>query len=97
MNPQTTDASGKYSFLVPEGRYYITAERKGYNPYKSDAFEVRSGSGVHFNIELQGSGWLAKLDWTTRILVLIILIVVSLFAGYAIHEHTLKKKSLRRA
>ena len=96
-NPQTTDVSGKYSFLVPEGRYYITAERKGYNFYKSDIFEVRPGAGVHFNIELQGSGWLAKLDWTTTILVLIMLIIISLFAGYAAHEHALKKKLMRRA
>lgn len=94
-NPQTTDASGKYSFLVPEGRYYITAEKQGYNFYKSDIFEVRSGPGVHFNIELQGSGWLAKLDWTITTLVLIILIIVSLFAGYAVHEHALKKKLMR--
>lgn len=94
VNPQITDASGKYSFLVPEGKYYITAERKGYRSYKSDIFEVRSGSGVHFNIELQGSGWLAKLDRTVMILMLIILIIISAFIGYAIHEHLLKKKLL---
>lgn len=95
-NPQTTDASGKYSFLVPEGRYYITALRQGYNSYQSDIFEVRSGSGVHFNIELRGSGWFAKLDWKTTILIFIILILASSFAGYAVHEHMLKKKLLHR-
>jgi len=97
VNPQTTDASGKYSFLVPEGRYYITAERQGYSPYKSDIFEVRSGLGVHFNIELQGSGYFAKLDLMTVILILIILIIVSSFIGYAIHEHALKRKLLHRS
>ncbi|OGI94153.1 hypothetical protein A3A03_03260 [Candidatus Nomurabacteria bacterium RIFCSPLOWO2_01_FULL_40_18] len=43
VNPQKTDASGKYSFLVPEGKYYITAERNGYQSYKSNVFEVRGG------------------------------------------------------
>lgn len=96
-NPQITDSSGKYSFLVPEGKYYITAERNGYQSYKSASFEVREGSGVHFNIELRGSGWFAKLDWTTVLLSLIILILGSTFAGYAIHEHMLKRGLARRS
>jgi hypothetical protein len=96
VNPQITDSSGKYSFLVPEGKYYITAQADGYSPYKSDVFEVRSGSGVHFNIELHGSGWFAKLDWKTAFFLLVILIISSAFAGYAVHEHALKKKLLDR-
>ncbi len=94
-NPQTTDTSGKYSFLVPEGKYYITANRNGYQSYKSAIFEVREGRGVHFNIELQGSGWFAKLSWTTVFLSLIILILGSIFSGYVVHEHALKKKLMK--
>lgn len=95
-NPQITDDTGKYSFLVPEGKYYIRAEAKGYKPYTSDTFEVRAGNGVHFNIELHGSGWFAKLDWQTAFFLLVILIISSAFAGYAVHEHMLKRKLMGR-
>lgn len=52
---------------------------------------------MHFNIELRGSGWFAKLDWKTSFFLLIILIISSAFAGYAIHEHALKRKLMRRS
>ena len=97
VNPQMTDTSGKYSFLVPEGKYYITAEGKGYLPYKSDTFTVQQGLGIHFNIELRSSGWLSGLDWKTMILILIILVISSAFAGYVIHEHALKRKLMKGA
>ena len=97
INPQLTDSSGKYSFLMPEGNYYMTVEKNGYHPYKSDILKVKSGVGVHFNIELQGSGWLAKLDWKIASLLLVILLIISVFAGYAIHEHVFKKKLMDRS
>ena len=95
-NPQVTDTSGKYAFLVPEGRYYITAEASGYVPYRSQVFTVREGSGIHFNIELRSSGWLAGLDWKTTSLILLILVLGSAFAGYALHEHALKKELFKQ-
>ena len=49
-NPQTTDVTGKYSFLVPPGNYYMTAQKKGYKPYKSDIFSVQAGSAVNQDI-----------------------------------------------
>ena len=91
-NPQKTDASGKYSFLVPEGDYYITAEGRGYRPYRSADFSVREGSGIHFNIELQGLGWLSSLNASSVLLILLILLISSAFAGYAVHEHALKRR-----
>lgn len=65
-NPQTTDVSGTYSFLVPEGSYYIAVEAPGYKPYQGTTFVVTEGSGVHQNIELQPNGsWFAVFDWRT--------------------------------
>ncbi|MBU3942686.1 hypothetical protein KKA24_01740, partial [Patescibacteria group bacterium] len=51
-NPQTTNATGKYSFLVPEGNYYLEVKAPGYLVYKGEPFEVKDGSGIHLNIEL---------------------------------------------
>lgn len=96
INPQTTDTDGRYSFLVPEGSYYIMASAAGYEPYKGDVFSVTQGSGVHFNIQMTSvGGWLANMDWETAFFVLLILVICSTFAGYAIHEHALKRE-LRR-
>ncbi|MCK4918920.1 MAG: DUF2341 domain-containing protein, partial [Candidatus Pacebacteria bacterium] len=53
INPQITDDTGEYSFLVPEGTYYLTVQADDYLPYKGDHFNVREGEGIHFNIELQ--------------------------------------------
>ncbi|MCX6765248.1 MAG: carboxypeptidase-like regulatory domain-containing protein, partial [Candidatus Nealsonbacteria bacterium] len=84
-NPQITDKTGKYSFLVPEGNYYIEAEADGYNKYKGDAFDLNEGSGVHTNIELKGSGFASRLlDWRVllalalAIILILIAIIISL-------------------
>ena len=53
-NPQTTDKTGQYSFLVPEGTYYLQVERAGYANYVSEYLEVSEGSPVHQNIEMRG-------------------------------------------
>ncbi|XOB41091.1 MAG: IPT/TIG domain-containing protein [Candidatus Nealsonbacteria bacterium] len=52
-NPQITDQTGQYSFLVPEGKYYIKVEQLDYEGYQSEAFEVREGEPIHFNIKLE--------------------------------------------
>ncbi|XOB42584.1 MAG: IPT/TIG domain-containing protein [Candidatus Nealsonbacteria bacterium] len=52
-NPQITDQTGQYSFLVPEGKYYIKVEQIDYESYQSEAFEVREGEPIHFNIKLE--------------------------------------------
>lgn len=96
-NPQTTDATGKYSFLVPEGKYYITVEKKGYKFYQGNTFTVNAGPGVHFNIELKNSMGIPWLDWKTAFFILVIMIISSAFAGYALHEHALKRKLMRRS
>jgi hypothetical protein len=67
-NPQTTDVSGTYSFLVPPGSYYIKVVAPGYKPYQGEVFVVNEGSGVHQNIELQPNwNWLSIFDWKTML------------------------------
>jgi hypothetical protein len=51
-NPQVTNISGSYAFLVSPGRYRLEARIKGYDNYISEPFTVQNGRGVHQNIEL---------------------------------------------
>ncbi|MDD4476774.1 MAG: carboxypeptidase-like regulatory domain-containing protein [Patescibacteria group bacterium] len=75
-NPQITDITGKYSFLVPEGTYYVRAEAPGYLSYEGRPFEVKEGSGVHFNIEMKTKNWWLKmLDWKTCSLILVAMLL----------------------
>lgn len=76
-NPQVTNVSGSYSFLVPEGNYYLKVDAPGYMGYDGKPFEVREGSGVHVNIELKTKyWWLNIVDWKTALLVVVILMLV---------------------
>ena len=40
VNPLITDAAGAYAWDVPEGRYYVTCEKEGYDLIKSEEFDV---------------------------------------------------------
>ena len=51
-NPQVTDERGTYSFLVPEGSYYLKVEAGNFKAYQGESFVVEEGNGVHANIEL---------------------------------------------
>ncbi len=76
-NPQTTDVRGAYSFLVPEGYYYLKVDAPGYLSYDGKPFEVKEGSGVHINIELKTKYWWLKIvDWKTLLLIIVILMLV---------------------
>ncbi len=76
-NPQTTDIRGTYSFLVPEGYYYLKVEAPGYLVYDGKPFQVKEGSGVHFNIELKTKYWWLKVvDWKTILLIAIIILLL---------------------
>ena len=75
-NPQITAISGKYSFLVPAGTYYLTIEAPGYLDYQGRPFQVREGSGVHENIELKSKYWWLKvINWQTIALVIVIILL----------------------
>ena len=76
-NPQVTDVTGKYSFLTPEGTYYIRVEAPGYMVYEGKSFIVEEGRGVHFNIDLRAAMWWLKLiDWKWIMMLLLFLLVV---------------------
>ena len=75
-NPQVTDVSGNYSFLVPPGSYYFNVQAPGYNPYDGKAFIVAEGGGIHQNIELtSGRAWFAKINWETVLLIVVLLLL----------------------
>lgn len=80
-NPQTTDATGKYSFLVPPGTYALRIEAPGYVSYDGKPFTVAAGNSIHQNIELSSThSWLQLVDWRTGLLVLIAVLFVFNFA-----------------
>jgi hypothetical protein len=64
VNPIITNKTGKYSFLVPPGTYYLKSEAKGYTNYQSDTFLVREDNTVHMNIEMKRIPWFQRLwNW----------------------------------
>jgi hypothetical protein len=93
-NPQTTDKTGKYSFLVPEGRYYLTVAASGYAPYRSDDMEVTENNGIHFNIELTRSGsWVyGLLDWRSAL----VMVFAAALAVNFYNDRRLMKKLLAK-
>ncbi len=83
-NPQITDTTGKYSFLVPEGSYYLKVEAPGYLMYEGKPFQVKEGSGVHINIELKTKYWWLKIvDWKTILLILVIILLLVYYCLYS--------------
>ena len=90
-NPQITDNTGRYSFLVPEGAYHIKVEAPGYPLYEGKAFSVTVGNGVHENIELKTKyWWLHALDWKTILLIIVVLLTIYNF--YKIRRRSLRQK-----
>ncbi|MGB2762451.1 MAG: hypothetical protein WBC21_02820, partial [Minisyncoccales bacterium] len=73
INPQITRETGEYSFLVPEGTYYLKVETENYLTFQSEPFEVREGEGIHKNIELEKGFWQGMLDW--RVIAIVILAI----------------------
>ncbi len=51
-NPQITDREGKYSFIVPEGFYYLEVQKSGYFPFRTKIFKAFDGDLINFDIEL---------------------------------------------
>ncbi|MCK4454596.1 carboxypeptidase regulatory-like domain-containing protein, partial [Candidatus Parcubacteria bacterium] len=74
INPQITRQTGEYSFLVPEGTYYLKVEADRYLDFQTEPFEVKEGEGIHQNIELEKGFW-QGLDW--RIIAIVSLAIIS--------------------
>ena len=90
-NPQVTDVTGKYSFLVPQGSYYLKVEAPGYLLDEGKPFQIQEGSGIHFNIELKTKLWYLKiLDWKTILLSLVIILLLYNFYRDRVREKTQK-------
>ncbi|MDP2910661.1 MAG: carboxypeptidase-like regulatory domain-containing protein, partial [bacterium] len=91
-NPQITNNTGKYSFLVPQGSYYLTIEAPSYLIYEGKPFQVKEGSGVHLNIELKTKYWWLKyFDWKTGLLILVIILLLYNFYRDKIRERLSRK------
>ena len=89
-NPQTTDVRGVYSFIVPEGFYYLKVEAPGYMSYDGKPFEVKEGSGVHINIEMKTKYWFVKVvDWKSLLLIVIIMMLLYNFYRDRVRERKL--------
>jgi len=87
-NPQTTDVRGTYSFLVPEGYYYLKVEAPGYLTYDGKPFQVKEGSGIHINIELKTKYWWLKVvDWKT-----IVMIIFGVLLLYNFYRDRIREK-----
>ncbi len=55
-NPQTTDSTGQYAFLAPEGEYYIEASAENYSSFKDQSFELGKVNPINVKIELKYKG-----------------------------------------
>lgn len=91
-NPQITDTTGRYAFLVPQGFYYLEAETPSYQMYKGRPFEAREGSGVHINIEMKSQYWYLKIiDWKVAFMVM-----MGLFLAYNFYKDKRREKIERK-
>ncbi len=55
-NPQITDKSGQYSFLAPEGEYYIEVSSENYSSFRAQSFKLAEANPININIELKYKG-----------------------------------------
>lgn len=85
-NPQTIDKDGAYSFLAPQGKYYITVQAEGYHPFESQKFDVQEGVPiVNLNLELQKEVKF-EFDWTAAAIVFAMGMIGLFIAGWLIKK-----------
>jgi len=92
-NPQLTDQTGQYSFLVPEGWYRLVINAPGYITHEGKSFEVREGRGVHENIQLRSNLWYLEIVDVQTIL----LVLVGLFLLYNFYRDKMRDRKERNA
>ncbi len=90
-NPVVTDKTGKYSFLSPEGFYYLTVEAPNYINYQSDAFKLKESVGIHMNIEMKRRNWLIFFDWKVLGIIILGLLILYNFYKDRIRERLIKR------
>ena len=97
QNPQVTDASGMYSFLVPDGFYYLQVSAPGYLGYQGKPFQISAGSGINPNIELSTQyWWMQFFDWRNILLAVVILLLVYNFYRDKIRDAISKDRKERK-
>jgi hypothetical protein len=52
-NPQTTDKDGKYSFLVPNGKYYLEVNADGFETVRSQILDLSVSTILNFDFSLK--------------------------------------------
>lgn len=73
-NPQITDQTGEYMFMVPEGKYYLQINKLGYYLKKSEEFEINEIINKNIEVKPIFSVW-QKFWW------LLIVPLIGLGAG----------------
>ena len=58
-NPQKTDNKGRYSFLVPPGRYYIEISASGYRTANSQIMDLSQNTVLNFKLPLKQKAFLS--------------------------------------
>jgi len=53
QNPKITDGSGSIGWMVPNGRFFLTAKKDGYYDYSGPVFEVKNNI-INFSLKLVG-------------------------------------------
>jgi len=89
-NPQITDQTGQYSYLVSEGKYYLKVQAESYKTFKSAPFKVVEQNGVRHNIELKPK--IKILNYFLDIKILIGMFLVLVLAIINILIKILKKR-----
>ena len=96
-NPQITNATGKYSFMVPEGSYYLKVEHMLYADWQSESFEVQQGTGVHINIELKPKNWLLAVFSPGALLIAVALLLLTgaILASAVLISSSIQRKKVK--
>ncbi|MFH1289638.1 MAG: Ig-like domain-containing protein [Patescibacteria group bacterium] len=72
QNPQTTDKTGEYEFLVPAGRYYFKITVPNYQEYQSKEFTAQEGEIISQNIELKPN---PRFNWKVLTIAFVVLFI----------------------
>jgi hypothetical protein len=86
-NPQITDVTGRYAFLVPPGTYKLEVIADSYLDYKGESFKVEEGKGVFINIELKEKmSWLKIINLQNILLGIISIVLIYLAVIFTIRR-----------
>ena len=86
-NPQTTDVTGRYAFLVPPGTYKLKVTSDSYLGYEGEPFKVDESKGVFINIELKEKmAWLKIVNLQNILLGIISIVLIYLAVIFTIRR-----------